>query len=81
MLCLIKQKQSDPEGETDMAKRMMALVLALMMLMTQCVAAQAADFTTWNKGMILTDPKVYFGSDKYRFGGTSDDRNADFKWN
>ena len=64
-----------------MAKRMMAMILTLVMLLSQCVAAQAADFTTWNKGTILTDPVTYFGSDKYRFGGASDDRDADFSWN
>lgn len=64
-----------------MAKRMMALALMLMMLVTQCAPALAADFTTWNKGTILTDPTVYFGSDKYRFAYAWDDRDADFKWN
>ena len=61
-----------------MAKWMKAVVLMLAMLMTQCAAAyavQAAEFTTRNEGTILMNPVVYFGSDKYKFHKTYDDRN------
>lgn len=53
----------------------------LVMLLAQCTAAQAAKFTTWNKGTILTDPITYFGSDRYRFTYAKDDTGASFSWN
>lgn len=64
-----------------MKKWMPALAAILMILVLQCAGAQAAEFTTWNKGTILTDPAAYFGSDKYRFDHAWDDRDADFSWN
>ena len=57
------------------------LILVLVMLTVQCAAAQAAEFTTWNKGTILTDPITYFGSNRYRVSRIWDDAGADFSWN
>jgi len=64
-----------------MKKRITVWILMLVMLLAQCTAAQAAKFTTWNKGTILTDPIAYFGSDRYRVSRIWDDTGANFSWN
>ena len=64
-----------------MAKRIIALMLTVILLAGECVGALAADFTTWNKGTILTDPATYFGSSKYKFVNAWDDTGESFSWN
>lgn len=64
-----------------MIRRILAFVLILILLAGQCAVATAAEFKTWSKGTVLTDPVSYFGKDKYKLVSAWDDTGADFSWN